>query len=118
MPFPWALAFKVIPWSDVIAAAPGVVRSAQKLWKQSENGEALATTLAEAPPDERVARMEAMLGELQDRLAHQAELASALAEQNRKLVEAVEVLRQRTRVLSVAAAVLAVGVVTAFLTLA
>ena len=28
----WLTAFKVIPWGDVIAAAPTVARGAKKLW--------------------------------------------------------------------------------------
>jgi hypothetical protein len=123
MPFPWALAFKVIPWSDVISAAPGVVRSAQKLWKQvggsAAPGAAAAAgdALARQPPDQRIARLEGELARLDEQLARQAEVLSTLAEQNGRLVEAIEVLRQRSRLLGLGAAILALGLVFAFVTL-
>lgn len=122
MPFPWALAFKVIPWTDVIAAAPGVARSAQKLWKQvggGAGGAAPATdiALADQPKDQRLARLEAELARLDEQLARQAEIISAVAGQNAKLVEAVEVLRQRTRLLGYGCAALAAGLLVAFLAL-
>jgi len=121
MPFPWALAFKVIPWSDVIAAAPGVVRNAQKLWKQvggsAGAGADAGAVLAGQPPEQRLARMEGELARMDEQLANQAEVIATLAEQNGKLVEAVEVLRQRTRLFGAAAALLALGLVLAFATL-
>ena len=123
MPIPWALAFKVIPWSDVISAAPGVVRSAQKLWKQVGGSAAAGAetsageALAEQPPDHRLARLEGELARMDEQLARQAEVLSTLAEQNARLVEAIEVLRQRSRLLGLTAVVLTLGLVAAFFTL-
>jgi hypothetical protein len=123
MPFPWVLAFKVIPWSDLIAAAPGVVRNAQKLWKQvggsaaAGAGADAGAALAGQPPEQRLARLESELARMDEQLANQAEVIATLAEQNGKLVEAVEVLRQRTRLFGAAAALLALGLVVAFVTL-
>ena len=122
MPFPWALAFKVIPWADVIAAAPGVARNAQKLWRQvGRNGAAgeaaasAATGLSASaqPQAARLAQLENALARLDDQCAHQAELLSTLAAQNAQLVQAVEVLRQRTRLLGWTSAALSIGVLLA-----
>jgi hypothetical protein len=33
MPFNWIAAFRIIPWTDVIAAAPTVARTARDLWR-------------------------------------------------------------------------------------
>lgn len=121
MPFPWALAFKVIPWTEVIAAAPGVARSAQRLWRQVGNRGELAESelaLSDQPYDDRLAFAEEELIRLDEQVRQQAELVSELAEQNAKLVQAVEVLRQRSRVQGVVSALLAAGLLTAFLTLA
>jgi coenzyme F420-reducing hydrogenase alpha subunit len=106
MPFPWALAFKVIPWSDVIAAAPTVARSAQKLWNQVGGKKDVpaagpAGEAAALPPDQRLAELEAAIARLDEQSARQAEITSALAEQNARLVEAVAVLRLRSRLLGI-----------------
>ncbi|MDO9435825.1 hypothetical protein [Hydrogenophaga sp.] len=124
MPIPWMVALKVIPWGDVIEHAPSVLNAARKLMDR-QKGPAAGTTatkpldIGDAPPT---------LGELKNRLiearqlidqqaATQEQMAKTLAElaeQNARLVGAVDLLRKRTRVLLVAAAVLAVGVVWLF----
>ncbi len=113
MPIPWMLALKVIPWGDVIEHAPKVLNAARKLLDKkpsasNTDGPALAREALDAqtatPPS---------LGELKNRLIAaqqqidrqaqvQEELAQTLAElaeQNARLVGAVEVLRTRTRML-------------------
>jgi hypothetical protein len=124
MAIPWMVALKVIPWGDVIEHAPKVLNAARKLMDRQKAPGADATVpvpldMGDAPPT---------LGELKNRLiearqlidqqaATQAQMAQTLtelAEQNARLVGAVDLLRKRTRVLMVAIAVLAVGVVWLF----
>jgi hypothetical protein len=123
MAIPWLLALKVIPWGDVIEHAPKVLNAARKLMdrQRTEPAPAVTTTttadlVSEALPS---------LGELKNRLIadqvqldRQAEMQeqltqtlAELAEQNARLVSAVEVLRLRTRMLlwGTAALVLAVA---------
>ena len=38
----WITAFKVIPWAELIVAAPAVVKGAQKLWATVRKQEAPA----------------------------------------------------------------------------
>lgn len=117
---------KAIPWSDVVAAAPTVVRGAQQLWTKVRH-DAPPPEPAPAPPTApaadslaaleavgaRVQALEARLAE-QSREAQSASgLIATLAEQNARLVEAVEQLRRQARRLAVATGVLAVGVIAA-----
>ena len=117
----WWTALRVIPWGDVIEHAPAVLKGARRLMER-QRGETPPpepvppVTAVEAPPDKRLAQVEASLAELQTRLATLAEqqrqgdeLLAALAEQNARLVETVEVLRQRSRLLAGVAVVLAAG---------
>lgn len=99
----WLTAFKFIPWADVIAAAPTVVRGAKKLWDSAksqppEGVEAAAV----ASPEARLQALEAQSADLRKELAASSELINSLAEQNARLVEAVGILRVRTRALLVA----------------
>jgi len=112
----WVTAFKVIPWADVVSAAPAVVKGAKKLWSsvktseaepaepppQAEHSEAAADT----SPSEALAALEARLRQLDRRVGTlgkeavaSSELIRSLAEQNAQLVAAVEALRLRTRTL-------------------
>ncbi len=125
MPIPWMVALKVIPWGDVIEHAPKVLNAARKLMDRDKavpvgsGPTPAALDQGDAPPS---------LGELKNRLiearmlieqqaATQEQMAltlAELAEQNARLVGAVDLLRQRTRVLMVAIAALAVGMVWLF----
>jgi hypothetical protein len=124
MAIPWMVALKVIPWGDVIEHAPKVLNAARKLMDRQKVPPASATTpvpldLGDAPPT---------LGELKNRLiearqlidqqaavqTQMAQTVAELAEQNARLVAAVDLLRKRTRILLWAVALLAVGAVWLF----
>jgi hypothetical protein len=89
MAIAWLTALKVIPWGDVIEHAPKVLSAARKL---------LDRTPAALPPSK---------DEVQERMA---KTLTDLAEQNTRLVNAVEVLRLRTRMLMVATVLLGLAV--------
>ena len=100
----WITAFKIIPWTHVIAAAPSVVRSARRLWTAVREKE--VDSQAEGPaqtPEARWRDLETQVEALRKELAAASELIRSLAEQNARLVEFVGVLRIRTRVLLAAA---------------
>ncbi len=123
MAIPWLVALKVIPWGDVIEHAPKVLNAARKLMERPKAPtgvvQAEPLDLGEAPPS---------LGELKNRLIEarqlidqqavvqeqMAQTLAELAEQNARLVSAVDVLRKRTRILLWTVALLAVGVVWLF----
>ena len=108
----WLGVFKVIPWRDVIENAPTVVRGARKLWGLvggAGRPSAQPPVPAGADPDDRIAAFERELARQNDEINAAAKLISTLAEQNERLIEAVEILRLRTRVLLVAGCVFVVG---------
>lgn len=124
MPIPWLTALKVIPWGDVIEHAPKVLKGARDLLERQRRSK------AEAPPadprDHAVRMSEATPPELHELQQQQAmarddiqrlqqtqeqitQTVAELAEQNTRLVAAVELLRKRTRLLMGAVLVLAVA---------
>jgi hypothetical protein len=117
MAIPWLIALKVIPWADVIEHAPKVLKAARKLMERP------ATETAVPPSGTAVDASDAAppsLGELKNRLiaaqvqlnqqaqvqAEMSQTLAELAEQNARLVGAVDALRLRTRVLLVVVAAL------------
>lgn len=125
MAIPWLLALKVIPWGDVIEHAPKVLNAARKLMERQKAPESAPITatsmdlVSDTPPS---------LGELRNRLiearqlidqqtqtqTQMAQTVAELAEQNARLVAAVELLRVRTRVFMFVLAALVIGVVVMF----
>lgn len=125
MALPWLLALKVIPWGDVIEHAPKVLNAARKLMDRQKAPESPTIT---AKPLDLAPDAQPSLGELRNRLIEARQLIDQqaevqlqmtqtlgeLAEQNARLVAAVELLRVRTRVLMVVVAALAIGVIVLF----
>ena len=107
MPIPWLAALKFIPWGDVIEHAPTVLKAARKLMDRQPPGQAgspATTTPVSAVPTlgELKNALIAAQGQIDLQAQTQRELTETLAElaeQNARLVSAVEVLRLRTRVL-------------------
>lgn len=120
MAIPWMVALKVIPWGDVIEHAPKVLNAARKLMDRERApapeaqapaaGPMAAGTLA--PLDEMRQALHAAQAQIERQaLAHRelTKTVTELAEQNARLVSAVEVLRLRTRLLMAAVLGLLVG---------
>ena len=111
-------ALKVVPWGDVIAAAPAIVKGARKVFTQAE-AKVPAAPPPDAPLDERLRLLEARLVEMAEREQAQARVVEALAEQNAAVVSAIGVLRARARWLlavnAVLLALLAGGLVLSYL---
>jgi hypothetical protein len=127
MALPWLTALKVIPWGDVIEHAPKVLKGARDLLDRQRRG-----TTVTPPPDPRDHAIqmpgptEPALRDVQQQLAATrddlarlrqtqeqiTQTLAELAEQNSRLVTAVELLRKRTRLLMGAALVLAAALAT------
>ena len=115
--------FKIIPWADVLTAAPYIVQGAEKLWsiitgktaqQRSDHhaGEKASSQSGSLSAlDARVHSLELLTAELHKEVLLSSELIKSLAQQNARLVQAVDILRVRTRILLGFCGVL--GVVTA-----
>ncbi len=120
---PWLTALKVIPWRDVIEHAPKVLKGARELLERQRQRRRPSAPAAAAPAERVVTPVPAAdpaLHALQQRLdSTQEEFArlqqtqeqmvqtlAELAEQNTRLVDTVERLRLRTRMLMAAVLVI------------
>jgi hypothetical protein len=104
MPINWLTALKILPWSDMIEYAPKVVSGAQKVWQRVKSGkdEAAVADANTLLPNDPQAELALLKHELQALQAQQLELTNVvkqLADQNQRLVDAVSVLRVRSRLL-------------------
>ena len=102
----WLLALKAVPWADLVQAAPHIVKGARRLFNTARSSEPPAAGTADAdaendaePVQARLRRIESALQALDSEQQSSAELIRSLAEQNARVVEAIEVLRARTRLL-------------------
>ncbi|MBI4693249.1 MAG: hypothetical protein HY749_04430 [Gammaproteobacteria bacterium] len=117
MPIPWSTLIKVIPWTDLVTAAPKIVEQARKIAAAARRSrtEADATTdpSPATPPEPpvtletRVSRIEAELVAIADEEVSTAELLKSLADQNAQIVVALQAVNARVRRLTIAVAVLA-----------
>ncbi|MCB1890302.1 MAG: hypothetical protein KDH20_22040 [Rhodocyclaceae bacterium] len=115
MPIPWAVAAKAIPWGEVIAAAPSIVRGARELLSRTrgEAGDASAGT--PATPEERIGALEARVEALAGELETSTDLITQLAEHNERLVVAVERLHRQLSLALVVGGVALLGAIAALL---
>lgn len=126
MAIPWLVALKVIPWGDVIEHAPKVLNAARKLMERQRApksvpaaGDSVIPMPSAEPPS--TAALHQRLLAAQQQIDSQAQAQdqltqtlAELAEQNARLVAAVELLRVRTRVLMFVIAALVIGVIVLF----
>jgi hypothetical protein len=123
----WLTALKVIPWADVIEAAPGLAKSAKGFFKRTQDAVPPAAESTAVPParsgdGESLAQASMRITALESRLAQTAErqqaaaaLIDSLASQNARLVEAVDALDKRCQGLKVVVCVIAVVAVGALI---
>ena len=106
----WIGSFKNIPWTKVLSVAPSVVDGAKKLWGSVTTKNALIQKPLIPPevkaysPDPAISAIEAQMHALELRNAQigeeivlSSEVIDKLAEQQSQLVQAVDILRVRTR---------------------
>lgn len=109
----WLSVLKLVPWGDVIEAAPQVLQAAKKLLKSSSKGAPDEAALAGAQGS-AAQPVEVQLQQLHERAARIERgqrdcvaLIESLAQQNASLVQTVDALRKHNRRLGWALAVLA-----------
>lgn len=114
----WLVALKAVPWTDLVQAAPGIVKGARKLYTTVRGGTgAVDSVLPTDSPTAGGARgVEARVTQVENRLAAlmaeqqaSAEVIRNLADQNARLIEAVGIMRARARILIVLTVLSSVG---------
>lgn len=106
MALSWLTALKAVPWADVVQAAPGIVQGARKLFTAAK-GYAESGT-AEAGPgatrggglEARLQPIETAIDALQSEQRSTAELIRSLAEQNASIIAALDLMRNRVRIVT------------------
>ncbi|MEG2049493.1 MAG: hypothetical protein RR855_19570 [Comamonas sp.] len=121
----WVSALKLVPWGDVIQAAPHVLKAAKGLLNKSpaEGGdgdvEAPSAPAGIAPPAQNagelalqhVAQLEARVTQLAQAQHASAQLIQQMAEQQSQIVQTVGLLRTGATRLAWACGVLSVAVI-------
>jgi hypothetical protein len=103
----WITALKIIPWGEVIEAAPAIAKGARKFFTKTQQPD---TPVPPMPPEAagsdplaqaqlRIHHLEQRVAELAEQQRASAALIESLADQNTQVVRAIEVLRVRTRLL-------------------
>jgi hypothetical protein len=116
----WIVALKAVPWTDLVQAAPGIVKGARKLFadaranpaRASARGAANASTATGTSVEARLAQLETQLEILGEEQRASADLIRSLADQHARVVQAMTVLQARTRVLLGVCIALAVALTT------
>jgi len=110
MPFPWAVAAKAIPWTEVIAASPAIVKGARDLWTRMRSDpkpDATPDGADAASPEARLDALNGIVRTLEERNESQTELITQLAEQQVQMVAAIERARRQAN-LALLVAVIAI----------
>ncbi len=114
----WISALKLVPWSDVIQAAPHVVKTAKGLLKKTHEEDAApvtsdnVTTPASPPANagelalQHIAQLQARIVQLEQAQHTSAALMEQMAEQQAQIVHTVGLLRTGATRLAWACAVL------------
>lgn len=108
MAFGWITALKIIPWKDVIESAPHIVKAAKNLYAGSK-ANASNPSDVQSPPsdipntevseDSALRKIKVKIQNLSSEQESSVELIRSLAQQNVRIVEAIELLRVRTKIL-------------------
>ncbi len=110
MAFGWITALKIIPWKDVLESAPHIVKAAKKLYAGTRANVSNPSEAPDSPTetsdrenlgslDSRLHHIESKILQLSDEKESSVELIRSLAKQNAHIVEAIEILRVRTKIL-------------------
>lgn len=107
----WIAALKLIPWSDVVQATPTVVQGAKDLWSRTKRSKAKAVNATAADPVEAgsLAHLAQRVAQLESEQLEASALINTLAEQNARLVAALDNLRTRMKMLYAVCVLLALG---------
>lgn len=104
----WITALKIVPWGEVLNAAPQIAQGARRLLNGVQKQQPAPSPAPQAQADPTEA-LRARILALEEEQRASAVLIQSLAEQNAQVVRAVDALRVRSQRLLAAVCVLAVA---------
>ena len=101
MAFGWITVLKIIPWKDVLENAPHIAKAAKNLYAGRKDNTSPGTADSSVPTSdsENIESRDSRLHELEGEILDLNSVVRSLAKQNVRIVEAIEVLRIRSKVL-------------------
>ena len=101
MAFGWITVLKIIPWKDVLENAPHIAKAAKNLYAGRKDNTSSGTVDSSVPTSdsENKKNMNFHLHEIEREVSDLNSVVRSLAKQNVRIVEAIEVLRIRSKVL-------------------
>jgi len=102
MAFGWITVLKIIPWKDVLENAPHIAKAAKNLYVGTKNNissSGPADSSASTSDSGNKKSTDSHLHEIEREVSDLNSVVRSLAKQNVRIVEAIEVLRIRSKVL-------------------
>ena len=101
MAFGWITVLKIIPWKDVLENAPHIAKAAKNLYAGTKNNNSSGTADSSAPKSDSGNKesRDSRLHEIEREVLDLNSVVRSLAKQNVRIVEAIEVLRIRSKIL-------------------
>ena len=102
MAFGWITVLKIIPWKDVLENAPHIAKAAKNLYVGTKNNTSSSGTAGSSVPRSDSGNKESRdsrLHEIEREVLDLNSVVRSLAKQNVRIVEAIEVLRIRSKIL-------------------
>lgn len=101
MAFGWITVLKIIPWKDVLENAPHIAKAAKNLYAGRKDNTSPGTADSSVPTSdsENITSRDLRLHEIEREVSDLNSVVRSLAKQNVRIVEAIEVLRIRSKVL-------------------
>ena len=103
MAFGWITVLKIIPWKDVLENAPHIAKASKNLYAGTKNNTSSSSGTAgsSAPRSDNGKKesRDSRLHEIEREVLDLNSVVRSLAKQNVRIVEAIEVLRIRSKIL-------------------
>ena len=96
MAFGWITVLKIIPWKDVLENAPHIAKAAKNLYAGTRNNTSSSAPTSDSGNKEST---DFRLQEIEREMLDLNSVVRSLAKQNVRIVEAIEVLRIRSKIL-------------------
>jgi hypothetical protein len=103
MAFGWITVLKIIPWKDVLENAPHIAKAAKSLYAGTKNNTSFSSEAADSSTftsdSENKESRDFRLHKIEREILDLNNVVRSLAKQNVRIVEAIEVLRIRSKIL-------------------